>query len=385
MVLSRAAFGRHGGYLPSAIQFPFALGWVGINTYVVLDLVVALLAHVGVDAGGSVRYLIAGAVMLAQILIGIWGYYAIRAFERYTVPALALVMAVMTVLAFTRGEIQWSNATVSGADRLTAMTQALTGVGIGLSMAWVTWASDYTRFARRSLAASRVLWANMLGTAVPVLWLTILGAAMASSGRADDPAAMVSSLFGFMTIPVLLVVLHGPIAANIVSIYTATLALLALDIRWTRVVAGAVTSAGAVVSLVVFLESPDFATQFVNFQSSVLVWLAPWTAVTLIDYYLVRRREIEIASLYADARASHYGRFGRAALVAFAVGLVAAWSFQYGLLPAFQGPLARATGGMDLSWLVGLGVAGGVYLVFRPRAAVAPERQAEPVAPATVS
>jgi len=33
MVLSRCAFGRRGGYLPSVLMFLMTLGWIGVYTY----------------------------------------------------------------------------------------------------------------------------------------------------------------------------------------------------------------------------------------------------------------------------------------------------------------------------------------------------------------
>jgi hypothetical protein len=47
-----------------------------------------------------------------------------------------------------------------------------------------------------------------------------------------------------------------------------------------------------------------------------------------------------------------------AGLFSLAVGIVAAWSWQYGLVPAMQGPLAVAMGDSDFSWLAGGLVAG---------------------------
>ena len=42
MVLSRAAFGRRGAYLPAAAQMLMTMGWLGVNTWVVLDLVLGI-------------------------------------------------------------------------------------------------------------------------------------------------------------------------------------------------------------------------------------------------------------------------------------------------------------------------------------------------------
>jgi hypothetical protein len=54
--------------------------------------------------------------------------------------------------------------------------------------------------------------------------------------------------------------------------------------------------------------------------------------------------------------------------VSFVVGLVAGWSVEDGLVPALQGPIStKLLSGADLSWLVGIVVAGGLYLVLGRR------------------
>jgi cytosine/uracil/thiamine/allantoin permease len=44
-----------------------------------------------------------------------------------------------------------------------------------------------------------------------------------------------------------------------------------------------------------------------------------------------------------------------------AFGVVAAWLFQVGTIESMQGPIAMAMSGIDLSWLAGFSVAGGIY------------------------
>src|SRR3979490_775781 len=45
MVLSRAAFGRRGAYLPAAAQLLMTMGWLGVNTWVGLDRLLGILKH----------------------------------------------------------------------------------------------------------------------------------------------------------------------------------------------------------------------------------------------------------------------------------------------------------------------------------------------------
>ena len=57
-------------------------------------------------------------------------------------------------------------------------------------------------------------------------------------------------------------------------------------------------------------------------------------------------------------------RFNPAALVAFFGGLVSTYLFMYGIIPLFQGPIAAAMGGVDLSWLAGSVTAAALYYLL---------------------
>src|SRR6266851_5666920 len=209
MVLSRSAFGRRGAYLPSALMFLMTLGWIGVNTYFPVKIAVAILGQFGIPDTWLTNFLVVTVVMVIQVLIGIYGFYAIRTFEKYTVPVTVVIMALLTLLT--------------------------TAIGVGWGISWVTWASDYSRFVPRSVPSSSVFWYSYVGMFVPTVWLAILGATIASTTMDTDPAKMVSAVFGGVTsLLVLLLVLHGPVATNILNVYSAALAALSMGMRVSR-------------------------------------------------------------------------------------------------------------------------------------------------------
>src|SRR5438094_794104 len=277
MVLGRAAFGRRGAYLPSALMFLMTLGWIGVNTYFPVKIAIAILGQFGIGDTWLSNLVVATVVMVIQVLIGIYGFYAIRTFEKYTVPFTAAIMVLMSILAWSRpGIVNWGlTSPLPQAAHLAMISLLMTAIGVGWGISWVTWASDYSRFVPRSVSSAAVFWYSYLGMFVPTVWLATLGATVASVTKDTDPAKMVSAVFGgVMSLLVLLMVLHGAIAA-------------------------------------------------------------------------------------------------------FVVGLAAGWSVEDGLVPALQGPIStRLLSGADLSWLVGIVVAGGVYLAVGRRVAPAPVPQA---------
>jgi NCS1 family nucleobase:cation symporter-1 len=361
MVLSRSAFGRRGAYVPAVAQLLLTMGWVGVNTWVVLDLTLGVLDELGVSGGTGLKYAIGFALMALQAVIAIYGFYLIRTFEKYTVPVAALIMVVMSVLAWTKSDITWSHSTVHGADKLTSISQLLTAIGIGWGISWFTYSSDYTRFVARRYTDRQVWLGTALGMFIPTVWLATLGATIASSGSQTDPSQLVASVFGVMTIPVLLLIMHGPVATNILNLYSCSLAALSVGIRvarWKVTAAAAVVGSGV---LVAFIQSASFATSFDNWIASIVVWISPWAGVTLVEYFVLRRGKVDVPALYEPPERSPYGDVNWPAIVALVCGLAVGWAWEYGLVKPLQGPLAKGLGNTDFSWAAGMLVAGGLY------------------------
>ena len=376
MVLSRSAFGRRGAYLPSLLMFLMTLGWIGVNTYFPVKIAVAILGQFGIGDTVLTNFIVVTVVMVLQVLIGIYGFYAIRTFEKYTVPITAVIMLVMSILAWTRpGVVNWSHASsLPPAAHLAMLSLLMTAIGVGWGISWVTWASDYSRFVPRRVSSASVFWYSYVGMFVPTVWLAILGATVASTTLDTDPAKMVSAVFGGATsILVLLLVLHGPIATNILNVYSAALAALSMGFMVSRTAIALIAGVVGYAVTIYFLFHASFAKAFDNWMISLLLWMSPWAGIVLTDFFIVRRGRIDVAELYRAPEQSAYGDVNRAAIVAFVVGLIAGWSVEDGLVPALQGPISiRLLSGADLSWLVGIVVAGLTYLAFTRRAAPAP-------------
>src|SRR5881397_2678883 len=72
-------------------------------------------------------------------------------------------------------------------------------------------------------------------TALTIFAGSVSRVTLASVTLDTDPAKMVSAVFGGITsVLVLLMVLHGPIATNILNVYSAALAALSMGLRLSR-------------------------------------------------------------------------------------------------------------------------------------------------------
>jgi NCS1 nucleoside transporter family len=367
MVLSRSPFGRRGGYLSSWLQFLMTMGWIGVNTYFPVVLAVAILGHFGIGSSFAVKFIVVTVIMVIQVGIGVYGFYLIRSFEKYTVPVTFAIMALMSILAWTRhGVVNWGlTSQLHGAAHFSAVSGLVTAIGVGWAISWVTWASDYSRFVPSTVSSKQVFWYSYAGLFVPTVWLAILGASIASVSKSTDPANLVSSVFGgVVAVLVMLLVLHGPIATNILNVYSSALAAVSAGIKLSRRTLGVLAGIIGYGVTLYFVAAPNFADSFDNWMSSLVLWMSPWAGVVLADFYLVRRQQIDVEQLYADPKTSSYGDVNWVGIAAFVLGLVGGWLFEFGLVGPLQGYISRHfLSGGDLSWLVGMVVAAGVYTI----------------------
>jgi len=177
---------------------------------------------------------------------------------------------------------------------------------------------------------------------------------------------------GITSILVLLMVLHGPIATNILNVYSAALAALSMGLRLSRTAVALIAGVVGYLVTIYFVFQPSFAKAFDNWMISLLLWMSPWAGVILADFFIKRKGHIDVGALYQTPERSAYGDINWGAIAAFLVGLIAGWTVEDGLVPALQGPISTSLlSGADLSWLVGIVVAGAVYLAIGTRVVAA--------------
>jgi NCS1 nucleoside transporter family len=362
MVMSRSAFGRRGAYLPALFQLVIPTGWIAINTWVILELSATLFEKIGIPGTAATKVVLVLVIMGVQIALATLGFYAIRTFEKWTVPLTLLVLVAMSIVAWSKGTIDWNFAgKAHGADRWTAISQVMTAIGIGWGIGWLPYSADYSRFVPRSTSRRRLFLAASLGQFLPVMWLGVLGASIATTGTGADPAVIIVQTFGALSIPVLLLVIHGPIATNILNVYSVSVAALALDIKVPRHVISVIVGVLATAFTIVLVFAGDIATNIDSWLAGVVAWVSPWAAIMFVHYFVIRRGQIDVKALYQSPRESRVGDVNWAAVGSLVVGLVVTWMFLYGLVGALQGPLARALNGVDLSWAAGLLITGTLY------------------------
>ena len=111
------------------------------------------------------------------------------------------------------------------------------------------------------------------------------------------------------------------------------------------------------------LEQAEFLKLFKNFILFLLTFFIPWSAINLVDYYKISKGRYNIEAL-GDVN-GQYGKWNWVGLGCYMAGILIQLPFIDS--PFFTGSIAKAVGGLDLSWLVGLVATGILYYFLAKR------------------
>ena len=360
MIQSRAQFGIRGAVLPFiAVLFVY----IGFNVFNVILATQGL--HLVLPGASWLWYTV---LILIAVAFAVVGYDLLHFIQRWLTYVLIVVFAILTVGAITHLDAGSAIPATSGFSWGPFLITF--GAAAGYQISYAVYVSDYSRYLRKDVPARGVISWTYLGAAGSAVWLMALGAFLGSSINAPDAIGSLqqvgNSVFpGFGTFAVL-VCIPALVSIMAINFYGAMLTgASAVDgfrpVKATvrsRVVGIAVV---AVIAYIVALLIPDnYLTSFNNFVLLMLYFLIPWTAVNLVDFYFVRRGHYAITEIFKPN--GIYGRWSWRGLVAYVVGFASMIPF---LSTTFYvGPAAEAMNGADISFIVGLVVSGGLYLIL---------------------
>jgi len=360
--------------LPQMIQSRPQFGYRGA----LLVWVVALITYVGYSAvnlvlAGQTLQLLTGipprlafiAFTIIALIPAIAGYDWIHAAQRILAAVLILALLIYSVGACF---IHLPNPHAPPHFLAVAfLTQFFAAAAYQLS--WSIYVSDYTRYLPRNVSVRSAFWWTFSGSMIGGAWMMGVGM-MAAAGRPGADLALAVRAAGdaiqpgFGTI-LLAASLLGLITVTSLNFYGASLTLLSMADSFTRVGSGiaariATLALIAGVSIAIALAATDhFLASFSDMLTVLLYLFTPWTAINLVDFYIVRHSHYSVREIFNPN--GMYGRWNWRGLTAYGTGFVAMIPFfSTGL---YTGPMARALGGADIAMVVGLPVAAGVYLL----------------------
>ena len=363
MIQSRPQFGYVGALL---IWLFVYVQYFGFNIF--NSILAGQALNTTVHGSAKLWFVVVTAVALVVALVG---YDLIHRFERYLAYTFIAIFGVFTVGALATLDFPSGSLSLSNFHWTPFLAQF--GIVAGYQISWAPYVSDYSRYLPPDVTVRRTFQWTYWGSALGAIWLMCLGTVLAAAiktGDAFDAVAAINiagdKVFSGFGAVVLIFSALGLISVMAINMYGGSLTLIsAIDsfrpVRATLGVRLLTITLTAALSLVgALVAAADFLTNFENFLFLILYFFIPWTAVNLVDYYLVRRGHYAIAEIFNPH--GLYGRWGWRGITAYLVGFLAMVPFFSTSL--FTGFVAKALNGADLSLFIGLPVSGILYLVL---------------------
>lgn len=372
-VIGRLAFGVRGANLAGVVRAIIGIAFYGIQTYLASVAVQVLLLGIwpglqgmaetkiiGLSAFGWICFL---SLSVFQALVLRRGMETVRRFADLAGPVVYVAMFALA------GWIVWKAGSdisfdFGGKDLSTgdAWLQFFTVMALVVSYfsALMLNYCDFSRFApdRRTVDRGTMLGLPLNFAVFAALTLVVTAGTVAAFGEViRDPVEIVARIDNtFVVIAGALVFTVATIGINIVANYVspaydlANIAPKYIDFRR----GGLITSVLAVVVMPWYLFGSAWAVNY--FLGGLGAVLGPLFGIMMVDYFRVRKQQIDIEGLYRDGPESPYwysGGWNPTALQAFFPA--AAVSVPVALLTALHDAAA-------FSWFIGAGLSAALYL-----------------------
>jgi purine-cytosine permease-like protein len=359
MIQSRPQF----GYIGAILVWLFAyLQYAGFNVFNTLLAGESMNATVG---GNAKAWVVVGTVVAAAAAI--FGYDLIHRMEQGLTYGFLVLFGILTIIVLTL-HYPAGSFSLSKFDLTPFLLQF--SVVAGYQISWAIYVSDYSRYLPPEVTIRRTFYWTYGGSALGAVWIMFIGSALAAWAGLDFSGTGIPELhdvgnkfFGGFGDIILVFSALGLLSVTALNMYGGSLTLIsALDsfkkVRPTLGVRLGTIGLTAVLSLVVALISnSSFQANFSNFLLLVLYFFIPWTAVNLVDFFIVRRGHYAIAEIFKPD--GIYGSWGWRGIASYLVGFVAMTPFFS--TEHYSGWVAQAAHGADYSLFVGLPVSGLLY------------------------
>ncbi|MFI8928579.1 purine-cytosine permease family protein [Streptomyces sp. NPDC053474] len=364
MIQSRAQFGVRGAVVPLLLVILMYVGFFASGS-VLAGQATAELTHTS-DTTGIVLFAVVTAVTAAV------GYRVIHVLGRIASVVCALAFVYLGIRLLDRVDLADLLA-----DARFDLPVFLLAVSLSASwqLAFGPYVADYSRYLPRTTSARATFWWTLSGSALGSQWSMTFGVLVAASAGGafmDHQVAYVVGLGGTGLVASLLyfVIALGKLTINVLNTYGGFMSMVTgiggfraqktLSPRGRAAYIGLIMVAGTAVAL---LGKDSFLTSFKDFLLFLLTFFTPWSAINLVDYYLISKERYDIPALFDPH--GRYGAWRWDALAVYGVGLLAQLPFL--VTHFYTGPLVDPLGGADVSWIVGLVVPAVLYWLLARR------------------
>jgi NCS1 family nucleobase:cation symporter-1 len=307
-----------------------------------------------------------GIVLIAIVSLAatIWGYALIHAYARIMTWVSGIVLVMAFIWSFVVNQVPSGFLHTDGATLAGFMTTV--GVSAVWQIAYAPYVSDYSRYLPAKTGAKPAFWMSYWGTTIGSILPMFLGAGIGLLYPNENPVTALTHATAGISVLVVTVFSIGVAATNAMNLYCGTLCTITIAQtfipsfvargRERALIASGLVTFALIVALTM---GSDFVATYNNFLTLLLGSLIPWTAVNLVDFYLVRHGDYEVADFY-KRDGGRYGLFNWPAVICYLVGVAVQLPFMI-IGTAYTGIFAAKLGSTDISFIVGLAVVSPLY------------------------
>jgi len=375
-VFIRAPFGVRGANLPAILRAVVACGWFGIQSWIGGTAIHSMLAIIWPAAAGAPGALWACFLFFWLLnMIVVWrGVDSIRHLQAFGAPFMFIMAAALLIWVRIKAGSFGSMLSTPSQFRSTHAFLAVFFPSLTAMVGyWATLALNIPDFTRYSKSQSAQSWGQAFGLPVAMTLYTFVGISVTSASEVLfghpiwNPITLIGAfhqpVVAFIAmIAILVATLNVNIGANVVSPSNdfSNLYPRLISFRTGGLITGFLGLAMCPWKL---LATPD--AYIFGWLVGYSGLLGPVAGIMVSDYFLIRRTELDVNSLYHRQGAYHYSKgINPRAVFALALGVLIA------LIGVFDRPLHFL---YDYAWFVGFFTAAIFYLALMRLAAPALE------------
>ena len=388
-VMARSAFGVRGASVPAILRALVACGWFGIQTWIggwaiykllesvwpgIAQLPSIFPAWVGLNTGEFFCFMLFWAL---NVVIVLRGMNSIKFLETWGSPFLLAVGFALLAWAWVKsggwaemlsnpprplsqpGERSWELGSIFGAGLTSAVAF------------WGTMALSIPDFSRYARSQRDQIMGQAVGLPVTMALFAFIGAVVTNATavifgtRVADPVLLLARIGGPFMVGIAMLglavaTLTTNVAANVVAPANGFSSLAPRRISFRT---GALITAGIGIVIMPWRLYNDASAYIFTWLIGYGALLGPVAGIMIADYYALRRRTLDVASLYRRRGLYEYSN---------GINWIAMAALALGILPNLPGFL-DALGAMDVgpvwqmlynwAWFVGFAISYITYLL----------------------
>ncbi len=346
-VLMRASFGTVGANIPALARAVVACGWFGIQTWVGGDAIYQILGAIGaIDLHAETARVMTLGLTPAQFacFIAFWlinlhfvwhGMNSIKWMESWAAPFLIAAGLALMIWALWRvSEVQPVGTIFAQGSKFKTNAEFWAVFVPNLTAMVGYWATlslnipDFTRFAKDQKSQA---WGQALGLPTTMTLFCFIGIVVTSATvilykqAIWNPVELVSKLG---SLPVIIISLVALTVATLSTNIAANVVSPANDISNLNPRRISFRMGGMITAVIGVLMMPWYL--YTNLSAYIFTWLIGYSAllgpiagIMLCDYYIIRRKQLDVDALYNPrGEYSYTSGFNYTAIIAMVLAVL---------------------------------------------------------------